>query len=82
MKITRMNLLKGDGKMVAFFDFQTDDEITIRGFKLVNGTNGLFIGAPATKGNDDKYYDNVVLPKELKENLQTLAIEEYNRLKK
>lgn len=82
MKISRMNPLKGDSKTVAFFDFQTGDEITIRGFKLINGANGLFISPPQQKGSDNKYYDNVILPKELKEELQTLAVAEYNKLKK
>lgn len=82
MKISRMNLSKTDSKIVAFFDFKTDDEIGINGFKLVNGSNGLFIAAPSQKGSDDKYYDNVILPKELKDELQKLAIAEYEKMKK
>ncbi|MBM4176977.1 MAG: hypothetical protein FJ213_12530 [Ignavibacteria bacterium] len=81
MKISRMNLFAGDSKLVAFFDIQTEEGIIIKGFKLVNGANGLFVGAPSEKGKDDKYYDSVIIPKELKESLQTMAIEEYNKAK-
>jgi len=83
MKIVRMNLLDGKSrtKTAAFFDFQTPDGITIKGFKLVNGANGLFIAAPDTKGKDGKYYESVILPKDMKKKLEKLAIDEYNNSK-
>lgn len=81
MKIIRMNPLKSDGsgKTAAFFDMQTDDGITIKGFRLVNGSNGLFMSAPDQKGKDGKYYENVILPKEMKSELEKMALEEFNR---
>lgn len=84
MKIVRMNFLDANSrsKTVAFFDFQTPDEITIKGFRLVNGSNGLFIAAPDTKGKDGKYYESVILPKELKKELEKLALDEYNKSKR
>ncbi|MBI1938554.1 MAG: septation protein SpoVG family protein [Ignavibacteriales bacterium] len=78
MKIIRMNKLDG-GKTSAFFDIQTNDNIIIKGFRLVNGSNGFFISAPDEKGKDGKYYETVTLPKEMKEKLQSIAIEEYNK---
>ncbi len=78
MKIQRMHLVKGDSKTVAYCDVQTDDKIVIKGFKLINGTKGLFLSAPNEKGKDGKYYDSVILPKELRDNLEKMAIEEYN----
>lgn len=84
MKITRMNTLGNEagGKTAAFFDIQTTDEIVIKGFRLVNGANGLFISSPNEKGKDGKYYESVILPKEMKNSLEKLAIEEYNRMQK
>jgi len=81
MKIIRMNPLKseGGGKTAAFFDIQTNDEITIKGFRLVNGSNGLFLSSPDQKGKDGKYYETVILPKEMKSNLEKMAIDEYNK---
>ncbi len=81
MKIVRMNKLDNSsgGKLAAFFDVQTSDGITIKGFKLVNGSNGLFISSPDEKGKDGKYYETVILPKEMKEALEKTAIEEYNK---
>ena len=79
MKIARMNKLNGEGKTVAFLDIQTDDDIIIKGFRLVNGSNGLFLASPDEKGKDGKYYDKVILPDELKQKLTQLAIDEYNK---
>ena len=84
MKITRMNTLenKAGGKMAAFFDIQTSDEIIIKGFRLINGANGLFISSPDEKGKDGKYYESVILPKEMKSALEKIAVEEYKKMQK
>jgi DNA-binding cell septation regulator SpoVG len=81
MKIIRMNPLKSEGgsKTAAFFDVQTDDGITLKGFRLVSGSSGLFLSSPDQKGKDGKYYEIVILPKEMKSELEKLAIEEFNK---
>ena len=81
MKVSRMNPFKGSSKTVAFFDVETEEGINIKGFTLVEGSNGLFVGVPSEKGKDDKYYDRVYLPKELKEQLTKMAISMYNEVK-
>jgi len=81
MKIVRMNKLdqNSGGKTAAFFDIQTGEKIIIKGFRIVNGSSGLFVSSPDEKGKDGKYYENVILPKEMKTELEKLAIEEYNK---
>ncbi|MCH9028267.1 MAG: septation protein SpoVG family protein [Bacteroidetes bacterium] len=81
MKISRMNPFDGSSKTVAFFDVETEEGINIKGFTLVEGTNGLFMGIPSEKGKDGKYYDRVYVPKELKEQLTEMAISMYNESK-
>ena len=81
MKISRMNPFSGSSKTVAFFDVETEEGINIKGFTLVEGSNGLFVGVPSEKGKDDKYYDRVYIPKELKEQLTEMAISMYNEMK-
>ena len=84
MRIIRINPMKSDstGKTAAFFDVQTDDGITLKGFRLVNGSNGLFLSTPDQKGKDGKYYETVILPKEMKIELEKIAIEEFNKIPK
>ena len=81
MKIVRMTALENSssGNLKAFFDFETSDGIVIKGFRLVNGPNGLFASAPSDKGKDGKYYDSVILPKEMKSSVEKLALEEYQK---
>ncbi|GIK61522.1 MAG: hypothetical protein HND39_02390 [Ignavibacteriota bacterium] len=84
MKIIRMNPLKSDGsgKTAAFFDIQTGDGIVIKGFRLINGSNGLFLSSPDQKGKDGKYYETVTLPKEMKSELERMALDEFNKTNK
>ena len=65
------------GKIKAFFDLLTEDGFTIKGFKLVEGTNGLFVGFPSQKGNDDEYHDTVWAEKEVKAMVTDIALKEY-----
>ena len=80
MKIVRMNALQNSSsKTLAFFDIQTQDGIIIKGFRVVDGTKGLFISSPDERGKDGKFYENVILPREMKENLQEMALNEYGK---
>lgn len=52
------------GKMVAMASLIIDDEVEVSGFKIFNGTNGVFAAAPSKPGKPDaegktKYYDDV-----------------------
>ena len=67
------------GKIRAFFDLQTEEGFTIKGFKLVEGINGLFVGFPSQKGNDDEYYDTVWADRDVKEQVNQLAVKTYGQ---
>ena len=67
------------GKIRAFFDFQTEDGFTLKGFKLVEGINGLFVGFPSQKGSDEEYYDTVWADRDIKEQVNQLAIKTYGQ---
>lgn len=81
MKIVRMNPVKfnGNDTLRAFFDVETNDNIILKGFRLMNGSKGLFISSPAEKGKDGKYYETIILPPEARNSIQKIAIEEYNK---
>ena len=76
--MTIENMKKGEwGKIKAFFDIKTDDGFTMKGFKLVEGANGLFAGFPSQKGNDDEYYDTIWADRDLKDMATSLAVKAY-----
>ena len=71
---------KGDwGKVKAFFDLETEDGFTIKGFKLVEGANGMFAGFPSQQNKDGEYNDTVFADKTLKQKVNQLALEHYNQ---
>ena len=76
MKIERIN--KGSwGKVRAFFDLTTSEGFTIKGFKIIEGINGLFVSMPSQKSSDGEYYDSIYASKELRDELNKLALDEY-----
>ena len=78
MKISRMN--KGEwGKVRAFFDLEIEG-LTIKGFKVVQGIDGLFVGFPSQKDKEGEYKDTVYADKTLKQKLNQLALDYYNRV--
>lgn len=80
MRIVRLNKLDS-GKSLAYVDIETDEGIIIKGFRLVNGQNGIFLASPDERGKDGNYYETVIVPKHIKSQMEKLAIEEYNKLK-
>ncbi len=67
------------GKIRAFFDLQTEDGFTLKGVKLVEGINGLFVGFPSQKGSDDEYHDTIWADRDVKEQVNQLAIKTYGQ---
>ena len=65
------------GKVRAFFDVMTDEGFTIKGFKIIEGINGLFVSLPSQKGKDDEYFDTVYVDQELRQELNQLALQTY-----
>ena len=77
--MTIENMKKGDwGKIKAFFDIVTEEGFTMKGFKLVEGVNGLFAGFPSQQGKDGEYYDSVWADRELKDQVTSAAVKIYN----
>lgn len=75
-----MNKYDSESKTKAFFDIETQEGIVIKGFSLVEGSNGLFVSIPSYKGKDEKYYENVIMSKEQKKELNDLAVAKYSEL--
>ena len=74
MEIDRMT--KGSwGKIKAFFDVKIEG-MTIKGFKLIEGINGMFVGVPSVK-KEDKYDNIVVIEEQTMEELRTIANKYY-----
>ena len=70
------------GKVKAYFDVENAG-FEVKGFRLVEGINGLFVSMPSRKGTDengnDKWFDTVwIESKNQREELNTIALNEFN----
>ena len=81
MKIERINKLESGqfGKLRAFFDLKTTDGFVIKGFKIVEGINGMFVGMPSNKNKEGEYFDTIYADKELRAELEKLAMRAYGQ---
>ena len=66
-------------KVRAFFDLETEEGFTIKGFKVVQADD-LFVGFPSQKDKEGEYNDTVYADKTLKQKLNQLALDYYNRV--
>jgi len=78
LEVARMHKLEGDGALKAFVDILIGDSFLIKGMRIIEGKNGLFVGMPREQGKDGKWYSNVLpITKEAKEVLVEALLEAY-----
>ena len=76
--VKRMNKFDGEGTGRAFCDVVVAETFLIKGLKVVEGKNGLFVSMPRQQGKDGKWYDTVIpLTKETKQQLSQIVLEAY-----
>lgn len=79
IEVVRIHKLDGTGPTKAFADVALDESIIIKGVRIVEGKDGLFVSLPREEGRDGKWYNTVVpLSREIKETLDTTVLEAYN----
>ena len=79
LKVVRLYRLEGDSKTKAFVDVAIGDFI-VKGLKVLEGKNGLFLGMPQDKAKDGKWY-NAFYPvtKEARASLTSTILTAYQQ---
>ncbi|MBU0759372.1 MAG: SpoVG family protein [Candidatus Omnitrophica bacterium] len=78
MEVARMHRLEGDSKLKAFADVSFAGVFMVKGLRVVEGKNGLFVSMPSEKGKDGKWYDTArPLTKEFRQLLNEAVLESY-----
>jgi len=77
IQVNRIYKVDGDSKLKAFVDVSWAG-IILKGLRVVNGSNGLFVSMPRHQGKDGKWY-NTVYPtnKEIQKHLSDLVLAAY-----
>jgi stage V sporulation protein G len=69
----------GRSSLKAFVDVIFNGQLLVKGVKVADGKNGLYVSMPSAQGKDGKWYPTVMLLEDsLKEELQTTVLEAYN----
>ena len=78
IEVSRMFRLEGDGPVKAMADIVIEGQFAVKGFKVVNGKKGLFVGTPCRQGKDGKWYDSAcAITDEAKETLASAVLKAY-----
>jgi len=78
IEVVRLNRLEGDGSLKAFCDISFFNTLIIKGLRVVNGKNGLFVSMPREQGKDGKWYQTVKpLSNEVKKVIEHAVLESY-----
>lgn len=77
IEVQRIYRIDGDSKLKAFVDISLAGVI-VKGLRIVDGSNGLFVSMPRHQGKDGKWY-NTVYPttKEKQKELNELVLSAY-----
>ena len=78
LKVKRITRLNGTGATKAFFDVAVDDAFLIKGVKVVDGKNGMFVSMPREQGKNGQWYETVVpMKKEVRAQISEVVLEAY-----
>jgi len=74
--VKRLYRFNGDSALKAIVDVAIGEEFLVKGFRLVEGKNGLFVAVPRQQGNDGKWYGTAFpLTEEAKRELDRVILE-------
>ena len=76
-KIIKIHRLP-EGKTKAFVDLVVNDAILIKGIRVVDGKEGMFVAMPSEQGKDERWYERVrCLNKGIKGLIEQKVLEAY-----
>ena len=78
----RIKKFEDKGNFKAYVDLTIYETFMIHGLRIIEGTEGLFLTMPSKKNKDGEGYTDIAHPisREVKEEIEALVFEEYNKL--
>ena len=76
--VKRINRMDGTSSLKAFCDLEIAEAFLIKGVRVVEGKNGLFVSMPQEQGKDGNWYDTVFpLTKEARKRVSEAVLTAY-----
>jgi stage V sporulation protein G len=81
LEITEVRIaLRDDDKLKAFASMTFNDAFVIRGLKIIEGTNGMFVAMPSRKKPDGTFQDIAhPINNESREAIESRILTEYEK---
>lgn len=72
------------GRLKALANIVLNDQIQVRGLRVIDGENGLFVGYPVDKFYNGENFRNIVFPitAELRHHIEKSVLEKYDEATK
>ena len=82
MEITEVNIsLRDEERLKAFVNITFDDVFVVRGLKVIDGNNGLFVCMPSRKMNDGTFRDIAhPITNEYRQKLEEVVLGKYQQM--
>ena len=78
IQVQRMYRFESDRPLKAFADIIVNDALLIKGIKVLEGKNGLFVSMPQEQAKDKKWYDCVrCLTQDVREQITEVVLAVY-----
>ena len=79
LSVHRMHKLNGStSALKAFCDIAINDSFIVKGLRVIEGKNGLFVGMPQEAGKDGKWYSTFLpIRKEAQDGIEKMILEAY-----
>lgn len=76
--VKRIYRFNGGSALKAIVDITIGEEFLVKGFRVVEGKNGLFVSVPRQPGKDGKWYGTAFpLSEEAKKELDRIIMEAF-----
>lgn len=81
MKVTEINInLRDEERLKAFVNITLDDVFVVRGLKIIQGNQGLFVCMPSRKMPDGTYKDIAhPINNSFRQELERMILEKYQQ---
>lgn len=79
-EVVRMHRLDNSGSVKAYCDIQFGDSFIVKGFKMVEGKEGLFVAMPSEVGINSRKSYSIFIPlnDDVKTAIENCIIEAYS----
>ena len=78
IKVLKIHRLADNSRIKAFADIGINDALLIKGIRVVQGKNGLFVSMPVEQGKNEKWFERVrCLSQEIRELISEKVLAAY-----